>query len=188
MLVTVKHATKSPNPTLDTYFKWHIKVYLAALKVIKGEGALQYWPFPEICWRKPTTPCAVPEMPKHVQPSSLHGVGNRTIIRTVRERNNKRQSDTFLKKKVQAFPKVFVQNIWKCLEAVLENLLWDEWRIPKRAPTTRRAQIRYSFQTPRVCGRKWSDVCSFYTCRLGSTLTYWPGISCFIYANVYKEI
>lgn len=67
--MTVKNASKSTNPTLDTYFKLHIEVYLVALKVhltalevTKGEGVLQYWPLPETCWPKPTIPCAVPEL------------------------------------------------------------------------------------------------------------------------------
>lgn len=57
--MTVKHVSKSTNPTLGTYSKLHIKVCLEALKVdlmalkvTKGEGVLQYWPFPETCWRE----------------------------------------------------------------------------------------------------------------------------------------
>ena len=57
--MTVKHVSKSTNPTLGTYFKLHIKVYLVALKVhlmvlkvTKGGQALQFWPFPETCWHE----------------------------------------------------------------------------------------------------------------------------------------
>lgn len=72
---------------LSTYSKLHIKVCLEALKVdlmalkvTKGEGTVLDIPRNLLAW-EPTIPGAVLEVCEDVQPGSLHGVGNRRIIR-----------------------------------------------------------------------------------------------------------
>lgn len=77
--MTAKPVSKSTN---HTDFKLQINVYLVALKVhlmvlqvIKGEGALQYWPFPETYWHERQQFLVQYQACKDVQLGSLRGWG-----------------------------------------------------------------------------------------------------------------
>lgn len=183
--MTVKHVSKSTNPTLGTYSKLHIKVCLEALKVdlmalkvTKGEGVL-FLAIPRnlLAW-EPAIPGAVPEVCEDVQPGSLHGAGNRRIIRKWHISDEK----------VTGISKGFFhrksENVWKQMLRTcsgINGIFSKELQQPEGLRPDSASRLQ-------VCEWKWCDACSFYACRLGSTLTCWPGINCSIYTNAYKEM